>query len=126
MMKMKKYLPILVFALLTFTAFGASAAGTDPSGSGVHTTIPNPFHNAGDTLPALFAAIIDKILLPIGAMVAVISFILAGFKFVTAQGNETKIKEARSALLHTAIGTVLLLGAWTIAKVIETTIKALQ
>lgn len=92
----------------------------------VSTTIDNPFGGAGSTLPQLFAAIIDKIILPIGGVVAVISFIWSGFLFVTAQGDEGKLKTAKTALLYTAIGTAILLGASAITKILSTTIDQLK
>lgn len=87
-------------------------------GSGV---LPNPF-KGGCSLYELLEAIIQNILLPIGAVLAVLAFIYSGFLYVTARGNTTKIKTAHRALLYSAIGTAILLGAWAIAKVIQNTI----
>ena len=86
--------------------------------------IPNPFQG-GDSLYALLKTIIEKILMPIGGVLAVLAFIYSGFMYVTAQGNEEKIKKAHSALLTTAIGTAVLLGSWALASVICETIGQL-
>lgn len=91
----------------------------------VKVTLQNPF-SKGDSLFALLETIINEILLPIGGVLAVLAFIYSGFLYVTAQGNETKIKDAHKALLFTAIGTAVLLGSWAIAKVIENTINQLR
>ncbi len=88
------------------------------------TKISNPF-SGGDTLFALLRTIINDILMPIGGVLAVLAFIYSGFLYVTAQGNETKIKTAHTALLYTAIGTAVLLGSWVLATVICNTIGQL-
>jgi hypothetical protein len=47
----------------------------------------------------------------------------AGFKYVTARGDSTKIKEATTALTYAAIGAAVLLGAWVISQAIQGTIN---
>ena len=100
-----------------------------PPTTGVSVTFPNPF-NCGGASPCnlftLFRSIIDNIVLPIGGVLAVLAFIYSGFLYVTAQGNETKLKTAHKALLYTSIGPAVLLGSWVIAKVIENTINQLR
>jgi type IV secretory pathway VirB2 component (pilin) len=136
---MKKTLTTSLLSLLILLTFGTLAyAQTDkvsnPSnptdivsnpGSTNTKGIPNPFAH-GDSLMDLLNTIINKILMPIGGIVAVLAFIFVGFKFVLAQGNPGKIKEAREGLLYVAIGTAVLLGAWVIANVISNTIFQLQ
>jgi hypothetical protein len=70
--------------------------------------------------------VVTDIVLPIGGLVSVIYIILAGFKFVTAQGDVKKIEDARRALLYGAIGAAIVLGAWVIVQVIQTTINSLS
>lgn len=101
---------------------GSTCGTTEVSGS-----IVNPFKaGIGSSLPELFNSIIHNIIVPIGALVAVICFIWAGFMFVTAQGDEKKIATARTALLYTAIGTAILLGAEAITIILKNTITSLQ
>lgn len=88
-------------------------------------SLDNPF-SGGDSLFALLKTIIDKIILPIGGVLAVLSFIYSGFLYVTAQGDTKKIDTAHKALLYTSVGTAVLLGSWVIAKVIENTINQLR
>jgi hypothetical protein len=85
----------------------------------------NPFRASGN-LFELLTNVIDNIILPIGGMLAVLAFIWSGFMYVTAQGNEAKLKTANRALLYTVIGTALLLGSWVIAIMIEATINQLR
>ena len=62
----------------------------------------------------------------LGIPVAVLFIIYAGFLFVTAQGNPTKLAAARKALLAAIIGTAILLGAWVIATAIKGTIDEIS
>mgnify|MGYP001577319497 CR=1 FL=1 len=113
------------------TNSGGLGGGTNPGGQGGATNngdcdstfcIENPF-NVGGGLYELLQKVVNDIILPIGGVLAVLAFIFAGFLYVTAQGNETKIKKAHNALLYAAIGTALLLGAWTFANVIRNTVN---
>ena len=91
-------------------------------------TIGNPFKCTPGTdciLSGLISAIINKILLPIGGLVAAVMIIYAGFLYVTAGGNETQIKKAHDALLYAVIGAAILLGAWVISEAIRATINQL-
>ena len=88
-------------------------------------TLVNPFSH-GDTIQELFRTIATNILIPIGGVLAVLAFIYSGFLYVTAQGNESKLETAHKALLYTAIGTAILLGAAVIASVIGNTVNQLQ
>lgn len=124
---MKKLLPIFL-GLALFTTI---AHADNPSGSSFSAEIQNPFNcssvTGGDCdIVSLFTAIADNVLVPIGSVLAVIFFVLSGFKFVTAQGDPGKITEARNALLYTAIGTAILLGADLLAHVISNTVHSLQ
>lgn len=61
------------------------------------------------------------------ALPIIILFIMyAGYLFVIAQGNPSKIEEARSALLWAVIGGVIVLGASVIYGVINGTVQALK
>ena len=105
------------------TASGPSVAPAQ----NVNVTIDNPFGKTGaNTLYDLFKIIINNVIIPIGGVVAVIAFIYSGFLYVMAQGDEKKIKNAHSALLYTAIGTAILLGAWVILNVITGTVNQLM
>jgi hypothetical protein len=52
--------------------------------------------------------------------------IWSGFMFVSAQGNPEKIETAKSRLLYTIIGAILLLGAWTISQAIKGTVEDIK
>ena len=75
-------------------------------------TIDNPtsFANFADFVEAILDVIVQ-----IGVPIAAIFIIYSGFLFVTARGNETKLEEAKKALLWTVVGTAVLLGSWVLA-----------
>lgn len=55
----------------------------------------------------------------------VIFFIWAGLKFILAQGKPDKITEAKKMFWYTIIGTLLILGAWTITNAIIGTVNSI-
>jgi hypothetical protein len=61
----------------------------------------------------------------IGAIFLTLMLVYVGFQFVAARGNDEKLKSARSALMWTVIGGLLLLGAQAIAVAIAATAQAL-
>lgn len=110
----KKYLYLGVLTLLSLPAFSLAAQG---NGMG---QIQNPLGNVTDIFT--FINILLDAVFKLGAVLAVIAIIYAGFLFVTASGDEEKIKTAKKTLLFTVIGIAILLGARIIAAVITTTV----
>lgn len=86
--------------------------------------IENPFKEK--TIEGLITTLINDILIPIGAVVAVVMVMYAGFLFVTARGNTAQIDKAKGALLWAVIGAAILLGAWVIAEAIKGTVDELR
>ena len=91
--------------------------------SGPGVGLVNPLNNI-DSLEDLVQVLIDAVV-QIGSIILVLAIIYVGFKFVAAQGNEERIKEARAALVWTVIGGLILLGAEAISLVIQETTEAL-
>ncbi|HEX5774834.1 MAG TPA: pilin [Candidatus Paceibacterota bacterium] len=85
--------------------------------------LQNPLNNI-DSLPDLVYAILDAVV-KIGGIVLVLALVYVGFLFVAAQGNEEKIRSARSALMWTVVGGLILLGATAISTVITATVSGL-
>lgn len=96
------------------------------SNSVTQINFPNPFKNKGiDNLFDLVKAIVNNIILPVGGVLCVLAFIYAGFTYVMAQGNSSKLEEANRTLLYAAVGTAVLLGAWVLANVVCGTVHLL-
>lgn len=87
-------------------------------------SLTNPLKSTSFTGPdGLFTKIIDVIL--IFALPIIIFFIMyAGFMYVTAAGDTSKISTAHSALTWAVIGGVIVLGSKLIMEVIQNTVRS--
>ena len=107
----------------TETGGGDNSGG---SSSGNSITLDNPLAGGGiDNIPSLVEAILD-IVLTIGVPIVAIAIIYSGFKFIAAQGNPEKLKEAKQTLLYVLIGAAILLAAWAIAQAVFSTVAAIR
>ncbi len=100
----------------------AGAANTNTSNSTSGSGLQNPLKvdNLQDFLKTILAGIVE-----IGSIFLVLMLVYVGFLFVIARGNPEKIQTARSALVWTVIGGLLLLGAEAISLVIQSTVSTL-
>lgn len=121
----------IVLMVLISPIFTTAATEGCNNGSGegcnevsIKVEIKNPFKES--TIEGLIKTIIENILMPIGSVVAVLMIMYAGFKYVTAGGDTSKIKEATEALKWSVIGAAILLGAWVISQAISSTIADLK
>ncbi len=109
-------LPGILFCVLYAPALTlASNASVTP------VTLENPLRVA--SLEALLVAILN-IFITLMIPVIVFFIILAGFKYVTAQGNPGRIEEATTTFTYAVIGGVLILAAVAIAEIIKNTVAA--
>ena len=100
-----------------------TGAGPTPNGTGgVQGTLQNPL--IATDIPTLLNEILGYVRL-IGGIFLTLMIVVVGFMFVMARGNPEAVQQARSALLWTAIGGILLLGAQALAIVISTTVQSL-
>ena len=111
----------ILFSASAVTLYAQTSTGNPPRPAG---QLENPFKGPA-SLAELLRVIVNDILVPIGAVLAVFAFIFVGFKYVTAQGKPAEIQKAHKMLLTTTIGTAILLGAWLIATVICKTVGQL-
>ena len=115
--------PSLVLAQNTGgTPGGGTNTGGTPSATG-GGGLTNPLGSI-DSLPEFMTAILRAVV-TLGTIVLTLAIIYVGFLFVKAQGNAEQISAARSALLWTVIGGLILLGAETVGLVIENTVESL-
>lgn len=120
-MKKKLLASLLSFSLFFTIGVALVYAQGSVGNPSINAKLENPFRG-GDDLFTLMKTIIKDILMPIGGVIVVLSFIYSGLLYVTAQGNQAKIDTAHKALLYTSIGAAVLLGAWVLATVICNTI----
>jgi hypothetical protein len=112
-------LPIIAFAQSNSSTGGVS---NSVSGGATSYQVQNPLAASS------FCGLIQNLLqaaLAIGIPIAVLFLVYAGFKFVLAQGNPEKLREARSNFLWTIIGIGIFLGAWLLADLVVNTVNAL-
>ncbi len=113
------------FALPAISVFAAdgNALPTSPDGTScANGTLCNPLQSA--TIQDLLGKVLDAVI-AIGTVVVTIMLVYCGFLFVVAQGNEEKVRDARSALVWTVIGALILLGAKVISTIISATVATL-
>jgi hypothetical protein len=122
MKKIAKYLLSLVFVVSIFAIPAATFAITDVQ-VGIDSASPAAGLGLGEKSPLETAtALINTAMLFLG-IIAVCIVLLAGFKWMTAGGNEDKVGEAKKLMASGVIGLIILLSAWGIAKyVIKTSI----
>jgi hypothetical protein len=122
---------ILFFALVLVTSISLNnALAQDDTLPGQPTTIEfqltNPLDLPDDaSLIDVLNMIVDAAMY-IAIPVIVILIIYTGLKFVMAQGNETKIKEAKQMFYYVIIGTAIILGAKVLVSIVENTMGALN
>lgn len=78
-----------------------------------------------DTVREFVQRVIEVVIM-IALPVIVFFVIFAGFQFVTAQGNQSKLQSARKNLLWVLVGAALLLGAWALAELIGGTLDQIR
>ena len=68
---------------------------------------------------------ISQLAVEIGIPIAALFIIYSGLKLVMARGNEEDIKKAKTGLTWAIIGSGILIGAWTIMKILQSTVESL-
>jgi len=107
------FLPTLVLA-----QGGGADAGQAANREGLSYQLQSPLAGAGiGSLEGLLTAILN-ILMVIAVPIIVFFVIFAGFNYVTAQGNQEKIKTATRSLTYAIIGAILILGAVALSSII--------
>ena len=119
--KLKKYLPhICAFVVFLVVPVLVSA---QPTNSGA---LPNPLGKDTKSFEGFIEKVLSNVVIPIGSVIVTFFLIFSGFLFVTAQGNEEKLKRAKTAILWTVIGAAVLLGAVAISELVESTVDELK
>ncbi|MEK7664187.1 MAG: hypothetical protein AAB340_01985 [Patescibacteria group bacterium] len=78
---------------------------------------PAPGLNIGDLVDIVFG-----ILWPVAVAFFIVMFVIAAFKFFTAQGDPEQIKVARSFVIWGVVGVVVALLAWSIPFIVRNTL----
>ncbi len=89
--------------------------------AGNNDTLPNPL--SVNTITGFLILVVRLVIRWFVFPVIIFAWFFTGFKFVAAQGNPTKLNEARSYLWWTLIGTVIILLAQGFAYALRDTIN---
>lgn len=111
-------LVLLCTTSIVFVVFFISASLAHAQGS-----LVNPLAGAGHNNITDFVAGALKVLVKIALPVVAFFLVLAGFQYITAQGNASKISDAHRNFTFVVIGGILLLGAWVAATMIGGTVS---
>ena len=131
------FLPLVSFAQIGGGGPVQSTSGSGPvqstflggpnqatSGSGCTSSFcfQNPLNF--ETICGLLKQLLS-VFLTLGTPVAALFLVYAGFKFVVARGNPTKLGVAKNNLLFVVIGICIFLGAWLMGQLIANTINTI-
>jgi len=117
-----KNFPALVFALaINFFSFVHLAKAKQCDGTD-STILCNPLKT--DSFISLMESV-SQLAVQIGIPIAALFIIYSGLKLVMARGNEESIKDAKKGLTWAIIGSGILIGAWTIMKILQSTVESL-
>jgi len=120
--KNKLFASVLFITMFVFLSFAVVMPMVSLAVEPDIPTINNPIPNI-TSINGFVKALLEGII-KIGIPIVAIAIIYSGFLFVTAQGKEAKITEAKQALIYTLAGAAILLGSWALAQLIsETVIK---
>lgn len=86
--------------------------------------LKNPLNPNFSSIPAFIAGALKALAL-IALPIITLFFVISGFLFLTAQGNEEQLKKAKKNFMYVVIGALLILGAWIIATLIAGTVNQL-
>ena len=70
----------------------------------------------GDESPVEIVKKLISFALGLLALISVVIILIAGFKWMTAGGNEDKVTESKKMMTQGLIGLIIVLAAWSIAK----------
>lgn len=106
------------------TQTGTGGSNPTQTGTGGSTTLTNPLQG-GASLESFLNSILAFVV-RIGTIVVILMLVYVGFLFVAARGEPEKISAARTALLWTIVGALILLGAQAISLGIQATVNAIS
>lgn len=86
--------------------------------------LKNPLNSNFSSVPAFIAGALKALAL-IALPIITLFFVISGFLFVSARGNQEQLQTAKRNFVYVVIGALLILGAWIIATLIAGTVNQL-
>lgn len=123
---MKKFSQLLLIGWVSLMpllgmAFWASPANAIDIGEGLNDVGTGAELSTAE-LPTVIGTLIN-IFLGILGIIFLILVLYAGFLWMTAAGNETKVETAKTLLTQAVIGLILILASYAIAQFVVTAIE---
>ena len=120
MQKLFRSLTVFALSLLiivpVFAVVLNANAALDPWGGDTGGTNLQSTTGLGSKGPQEIAASVINVILGFLGIVAVVLILLGGFKWMTAQGAEEKVEEAKKLITAAIIGLIIILAAFGISK----------
>ncbi|MEI8338105.1 MAG: TrbC/VirB2 family protein [bacterium] len=91
----------------------------DAGSTFAQSKLENPI--SANSIPAFLKSILTAAT-EIGAIVGALSIMYGGFLYATAQGDEEKLKKAKTTVTWAVIGTAVLIGAQVIITAVTSTV----
>jgi hypothetical protein len=130
-MKIKTKKIIVFLCLLTFTAFALAPAITSAASGGIgdygkfNPNQEGGLPKANDGILGIIRNIMKWLLTAVGFL-GVIGFAYAGILYLTAGGEEGRIKTAKSAMLWSAVGVVVAIAGVVILNAAKAFLEGTQ
>lgn len=83
------------------------------------TTVANKTGIEQTSVPSLFSKIVE-VAIGLTGLIYLAFMVYAGFKWMTARGNEDDVKKARDSIIAATIGIAIIIGAYAITNFIST------
>jgi hypothetical protein len=112
---------IPIFLLLLVIVTHADNPSQGPYNAPCTDCLNTPLSPSLSSIPKFLSAALEamvRIALPIITVFVVYS----GFLFVTAQGNQSKLEDAKRNFFYVVLGALLILSAWILANLIGGTV----
>lgn len=101
------------------TALCGSNPGTGSSGGQVILTDPLDLKDGPEVL---YARLISALLAFVG-IASLVTFVYAGFLFLTSAGNQERVKKAKDTMFYSILGVVLAIASYAILSFIFSTLE---
>jgi len=86
--------------------------------------LDNPLKSEFQTIPGFIKGVLEVFVM-VALPIVALFIVYAGFRFISARGNENKLTDAKNNFMFIILGSLLILGAWLIANLIQGTVSQL-
>ncbi len=113
--KSKNYFFVVTFFVIAVVVFGGITGQAIGSTNGLQNPV------SANSIPEFLKSIITAAT-EIGAIVGALSIMYGGYLYATAQGDEEKLKKAKTTVTWALVGTAVLIGAQVIITAVVNTV----